>query len=43
MGGQVQAMFDASSNVQPYAKAGKLKVLATTAPQRLASYPEVPT
>lgn len=43
MGGQVQAMFDASSNVQPYAKAGKLKVLATTAPQRLASYPDVPT
>lgn len=43
MGGQVQAMFDASSNVLPHVKAGKLKVLATTAPQRLASFPEVPT
>jgi tripartite-type tricarboxylate transporter receptor subunit TctC len=43
MGGQVQAMFDASSNVQPYSKAGRLKVLATTAPQRLATFPDVPT
>lgn len=43
MGGQVQAMFDASSNVQPFAKAGRLKVLATTAPQRLATFPDVPT
>lgn len=43
MGGQVQAMFDASSNVQPFAKAGRLKVLATTAPQRLPSFPDVPT
>jgi tripartite-type tricarboxylate transporter receptor subunit TctC len=43
MGGQVQAMFDASSNVLPHAKAGKLKVLATTAPQRLATLPDVPT
>jgi tripartite-type tricarboxylate transporter receptor subunit TctC len=43
MGGQVQVMFDASSNVQPFAKAGKLKVLATTAPQRLATFPDVPT
>ena len=43
MGGQVQAMFDASSNVQPFAKAGKLKVLATTAPQRLPTFPDVPT
>lgn len=43
MGGQVQVMFDASSNVQPFAKAGRLKVLATTAPQRLATFPDVPT
>ncbi len=43
MGGQVQVMFDASSNVLPYAKAGRLKVLATTAPQRLATFPDVPT
>jgi len=43
MGGQVQVMFDASSNVAPHAKAGKLKVYATTAPQRLPSFPDVPT
>ena len=43
MGGQVQAMFDASSNVAPHAKAGKLKVFATTAPQRLPAFPDVPT
>lgn len=43
MGGQVQVMFDASSNVAPHAKAGKLKVFATTAPQRLPSFPDVPT
>jgi tripartite-type tricarboxylate transporter receptor subunit TctC len=43
MGGQVQVMFDASSNVAPHAKAGKLKVFATTSPQRLPSFPDVPT
>lgn len=43
MGGQVQVMFDASSNVAPHLKAGKLKVYATTAPQRLPNMPDVPT
>lgn len=43
MGGQVQAMFDASSNVMPYAKVGRLKVLAVTTPQRLPTFPDVPT
>lgn len=43
MGGQVQAMFDASSNVMPHAKGGKLKVLAATTPQRLQTFPDVPT
>lgn len=43
MGGQVQVMFDASSNVQQHYKAGKLKVFATTSPQRLSNFPEVPT
>lgn len=43
MGGQVQVMFDASSNVAPHLKAGKLKVYATTSPQRLPNMPEVPT
>lgn len=43
MGGQVQVMFDASSNVLPFAKSGKLKVYATTAAQRLSLMPDVPT
>lgn len=43
MGGQVQVMFDASSNVQQHYKAGKLKVFATTSPQRLSNFPDVPT
>lgn len=43
VGGQVQVMFDASSNVLPFAKAGKLKVYGTTAAQRLSTYPDVPT
>lgn len=43
MGGQVQAMFDASSNVMPHAKSGKLKVLAATTPQRLPTFQDVPT
>ncbi len=43
VGGQVQAMFDVSSNVLPFSKAGKLKVLATTSAQRLPSMPDVPT
>ena len=43
VGGQVQAMFDVSSNVLPFAKAGKLKVYAATSAQRLPSLPDVPT
>lgn len=43
MGGQVQAMFDASSQVLPHAKAGKLKVFASTSAQRLSTFPNVPT
>ena len=43
IGGNVQAMFDVGGNVQAFAKAGRLKVLATTAPQRLSMFPEVPT
>ena len=43
MGGQVQVMFDASSNVLQHYKAGKLKVFATTSPQRLSTFPDVPT
>lgn len=43
IGGSVQAMFDVGGNVQAFAKAGRLKVLATTAPQRLSMFPDVPT
>ncbi|MBT9572662.1 MAG: tripartite tricarboxylate transporter substrate binding protein [Pseudomonas umsongensis] len=43
IGGQVQVSFDAASNVEPHAKSGRLKVYATTAPQRLPSLPDVPT
>ena len=43
MGGAVQVMFDGVGNVQQYVKAGKLKVYATTAPERIAAMPDVPT
>ena len=43
MGGSVQAMFDGAGNVLPHVKSGKLKALATTAPQRMSLFPELPT
>lgn len=43
MGGQVQVSFDGAGNVEPHVKSGRLKVLATTAPQRLPMFPDVPT
>lgn len=43
MGGSVQAVFDGPGNVLGFVKAGKLKALATTAPQRLSVLPDVPT
>lgn len=43
IGGQVQVSFDIAGNVEPHVKAGKLKVLATTASQRLPMFPDVPT
>ena len=43
MGGSVQAVFDGPGNVLGFVKAGKLKALATTAPQRLSILPDVPT
>lgn len=43
VGGQVQFMFDGAGNVAPHVKSGKLKVLATTSPTRLALMPDVPT
>lgn len=43
IGGSVQGLFDAAGNVLPHIKSGKLRALATTAPQRLSLLPEVPT
>lgn len=43
IGGQVQYMFDGAGNVLPHVKSGRLKVYATTAPNRLSLMPEVPT
>lgn len=43
MGGQVQVSFDGAGNVEPHVKSGRLKVFATTAPQRLSMFPDVPT
>lgn len=41
--GRVDVMFDYPVAVGPHVEAGKLKVLATTAPDRLRAYAEVPT
>jgi len=41
--GRVDIMFDYPVSVGPHVEAGKLKVLATTAPDRLRAYPNVPT
>ena len=41
--GRVDVMFDYPVSVGPHVEAGKLKVLATTAPDRLRAYPNVPT
>lgn len=43
MGGQVQSMFDNAPSALPYVKAGKLRALAVTSPQRLPQLPDVPT
>lgn len=43
MAGQVDMMFAAAGAALPHVKSGKLRALATSAPTRLASAPEVPT
>ena len=43
LAGHVQVMFGNIAAGTLHAKAGKLKVLATTGPKRLASLPDVPT
>lgn len=41
--GQVDLMFDTLLTSTPFVKAGKLKMLAVTTPERLPQYPDVPT
>ncbi len=41
--GRVDVMFDYPVSVGPHVEAGKLKMLATTAPERLRNSPNVPT
>jgi tripartite-type tricarboxylate transporter receptor subunit TctC len=43
LGGHVQIAFDNVPNVIQQVKAGKLRALAITSPQRTASLPEIPT
>lgn len=43
LGGQVPMMFAGVSNVVPYMKTGRLRVLAIGSPKRSASLPDVPT
>lgn len=43
VGGQVQMMFTALLGAMPHIKSGRLRLLATTARQRLAEFPDVPT
>ena len=41
--GRIQFMIDTVNNVAGFVKEGKLKLLATATPRRLALYPDVPT
>lgn len=43
LGGQVPLMFDTMLSAMPFVKAGKLKALAVTSPQRSPAAPDVPT
>ena len=43
MGGQVQLLFEASPAVLQHIKSGRVKPLAVTGPERIASLPQVPT
>ena len=43
LGGRLQFMFDAMVSAMPNAKAGKVKALAVTSPERWRSAPELPT
>jgi tripartite-type tricarboxylate transporter receptor subunit TctC len=42
LGGQTQAMLDNMVTLIPHVKSGKLRALAVSTPQRVATFPEVP-
>jgi tripartite-type tricarboxylate transporter receptor subunit TctC len=43
VGGQMELMSEVVNTVLPYAQQGRINVLATATPKRLASLPNVPT
>jgi tripartite-type tricarboxylate transporter receptor subunit TctC len=43
IGGQIPAMFDASSVVAPFLKSGQLRGLLVTGPKRVPAFPDLPT
>jgi tripartite-type tricarboxylate transporter receptor subunit TctC len=43
MGGEVSLMFEAAGAVVPHVKGGRVKVIATSGPQRSQALPDVPT
>lgn len=43
LGGQVQAMFEGPTSTLPQIRAGKLRVLGSSVPQRAKAMPDVPT
>ena len=43
LGGQIAAMFDGMPTATQQARAGKVRMLAVTGPQRAPTFPEVPT
>ena len=43
LGGQVPLYFGTTTDVLPYTRAGKVKALAVSSPQRLPDFPGVPT
>jgi tripartite-type tricarboxylate transporter receptor subunit TctC len=43
IGGQTNALFGSVASALPHVRAGRLRALAVTTPQRLAAEPEIPT
>lgn len=43
MGGQIQLMMNPVSGLAPYVKSGKVRALAVSTPQRLETWPDLPT